>query len=910
MVLHLSKPDQDMANQASNNNHNQKGHDIFKVSPNPADDSLKTTAEKRFEYGIHGLIEDYRNGNPDCKNDIMRYLLTSIQPSALNPISCLVPLCKAWSPENRGLLVELLGALLPSTRITWIPDPKVTKSMDPLAVLLAIAKHKRSVIVLVRVLVEYCLAHTNRFNNLTFLSPLFASMPGIMEYYSEDALEYIGRIAYIQTKHPTSIWKNHVCCQKIAPFRFSIWSRIRRVWMSALDIKREASSNSIMQLKFKTDNDRDNEDNLKKPGSRNRRFWMSALDFKREANSNSIMQHNLKTDNDGDNEDNLEKMVFMATFDALWFDRNRNNNTRKWIQGGEASGKGGGGEGMEGTSEKEGVVEKKSVGVRQRLSRCMSGIAFDEGLVQDKTSWWKVVAEFLSPRAIECYDFSLEFLDNPAIAALVTFKWETIGFMYWFLRFFCQCIYYILIITAVLTQVYSPEPSKLYGVFVTIIVIGVVFVFLEILQAMTDVKRYIKSHYNFVDVLELRISRSVCKYVTIVQQAVSEIFVFIVIVAGFMMAFTITILHMLRSCPYEGCIQGKTKFPSHLLGGLYTTAFFLSGRFDAVSDELDANMSNDWALRLVMVTFLVSISILMMNVLIALINVAFAKGDDSWRLVWIQSRLRYIESAENLSYRIPGFRRNYDWFPNQVYFTATDEERRAYLKKYPKSRRDDPPLPPPPPPHSKSVSTREEDENSELGTPTVRLGGIGDDLTGAGVGRASLDSPGALGSPFNTPTNWQVNRMSQESSIGRARSESDSSMRGRGTIGQGESSERHRMAEELGWGGEVNVVAGKQEQKQEQEMGKGKGNGTKEEEASDKDIDPTVLLEFFNKLENRVEGVLLQAQQQALESQRWALESQRQMELNRQISQQQMQALIDRMIQLTLSLPASSSSFL
>ncbi|KAK3831085.1 MAG: hypothetical protein J3R72DRAFT_248371 [Linnemannia gamsii] len=758
-------------------------YDVLTVPPRKKDETVKTTEAERLEYGIFSLIDEYRNGDHDSKNSITRYLLTCIRASTLNPVSCLVPLCKAWSPKNRDLLLELVGALLPKKEITWIPDPKAAKSMDPLAALLTVAKDKRSAIVLIRVLVEYCFAHTTESKNLTFLSPLFASMPGIMEYYREDALEYIGRIAYIPTNHPTYIWKNHVPYQKIAPFRFPLWNFIRCVRMSRSDIRREANSNPIMQFKF-------------------------------------------KTDTDGDNEDNLEKPVFMATFDALWFYRNRDEDSKKQVQGGDAYGKGDCG------------GEKGSVGDRQRLSRLMSTFAFSEGLAQDKTTWWKalyplVLGKFLtySPPVIECHDFSLEFLDNPAIVALVTFKWETIGFVYWFQRFFCQCIYYILVVAATLAQVYHPEPSKLYGIFVTIIVIGVAFVYLEILQAIRDVRRHVTSPYNLVDafafilppvasamqlhfirtqdttgnnralsfsvlvifihiVLELRISRSVCKYVSIIQRAVSEIYVFLVIVAGCIMAFNITILHMLRSCPYEGCTRDITKYPIHFLGGLSTTVFFLSGRFDAVSDELDASKSKDWAFQLVMFTFLISASILMMNVLIALINVAFTKGDDRWRLMWIQSRLRYIESAENMSYLLPGFRLNYELFPNQIYFTATDKDQKAYLKKHPKSR-------------------HEEDNKGEPEPLKARFGRNEDEheLTGVGVDRASLNRPRAHHVPFTSLRSWRDSEMPQESLIVRVRGGSDNSRQRRGTTETGESRDGLGITEKVGSAGKV-ITAG------------------------------------------------------------------------------------------------------
>lgn len=69
-------------------------------------------------------------------------------------------------------------------------------------------------------------------------------------------------------------------------------------------------------------------------------------------------------------------------------------------------------------------------------------------------------------------------------------------------------------------------------------------------------------------------------------------------------------------------------------------------------------------------------------IFLALINVAFAKGGDSWRLVWIESRLQYIESAENMSYYIPGFRETYDVFPETIYYTATDMQVKEYQDKY------------------------------------------------------------------------------------------------------------------------------------------------------------------------------------------------------------------------------------
>ncbi|KAI7820812.1 hypothetical protein BC939DRAFT_217958 [Gamsiella multidivaricata] len=61
--------------------------------------------------------------------------------------------------------------------------------------------------------------------------------------------------------------------------------------------------------------------------------------------------------------------------------------------------------------------------------------------------------------AVECHDFSLQMLDNPAIAALVEYKWNTIGYIHWLMRFLWQCIYYLLVLVAVFMQ-----PAPLYFV--------------------------------------------------------------------------------------------------------------------------------------------------------------------------------------------------------------------------------------------------------------------------------------------------------------------------------------------------------------------------------------------------------------------------------------------------------------
>lgn len=67
---------------------------------------------------------------------------------------------------------------------------------------------------------------------------------------------------------------------------------------------------------------------------------------------------------------------------------------------------------------------------------------------------------------------------------------NTIGVWYWLFRFVFQCIYYSLVLTAAILQVYLSDPSIVFGVFIAIIVMAAVFVSLEVLQAARGWEKY------------------------------------------------------------------------------------------------------------------------------------------------------------------------------------------------------------------------------------------------------------------------------------------------------------------------------------------------------------------------------------------------------------------------------------
>lgn len=79
---------------------------------------------------------------------------------------------------------------------------------------------------------------------------------------------------------------------------------------------------------------------------------------------------------------------------------------------------------------------------------------------------------------------------------------NTIGYSYWFFRFMSQCIFYFLVFFAAVFQVYDRNnPNPTIGHFIAILVLGAIFLWLELLQAIRSWHRYKRSSYNMLDLV-------------------------------------------------------------------------------------------------------------------------------------------------------------------------------------------------------------------------------------------------------------------------------------------------------------------------------------------------------------------------------------------------------------------------
>ncbi|KAF9436903.1 hypothetical protein BGZ76_002625 [Entomortierella beljakovae] len=264
-----------------------------------------------------------------------------------------------------------------------------------------------------------------------------------------------------------------------------------------------------------------------------------------------------------------------------------------------------------------------------------------------------------TPTTVECHNFSIDMLDNPAIRALVEYKWNTIGFNYWVSRSTYNIIdimTYSLALVGSIDQYTREEEERGHP---EILSFTLIFAALQFM-------------------FELRVNRGVCKFVTIIIQVISRIRIFFFISIGGILAFSTAILHLLKSVPIGSTeTVDSADFPKNY--------YKAAGVYDPIADLfLDAGPDDkdNWMFLTMMILNFSFAGIIILNVLIALINVAFSEGDETWQQVWLENKMFIIEAAENMTYHIPDYRKYYACrFPREIYYSVRDRDTKYKYEK-------------------------------------------------------------------------------------------------------------------------------------------------------------------------------------------------------------------------------------
>ncbi|KAF9920338.1 hypothetical protein FBU30_009848 [Linnemannia zychae] len=614
--------------------------------------SMSLQLSQPFFYGLTPMLRIYELSDPVLRQTIVRYYgkyLNTYFKINDHHENILFHFSSLWGTGFNRYTGDFLRDLLFYSGYNWVPQPDTSIRYNPLNKFIEWVDETPSAIKMVETIVDYCISRAKAENDLVLLDPIRQCLPTLLDpkkSYSDIALKVYREIAFFPVQGQEFIIQHFALASPVS----SRWTLKGCPWGLHQD------KDQVMQLELE-----------KVPNP-------PEGPFTRE--------------------------IFQASFDFLWRRTNGEEAPKK---------------------------PKKRHAVKELFSWPIA--------------IWTMILRKCRLRyiaTIECHPFEHEVLDNPALIAMVEFKWNTIGFYYWLVRFLGQLLYYTLVIMAVFFQIYGNTrieevqvtPDEIQnnlvidlgpmGLFVAIIPIALLFLWLEFIQFLKDRRGYFRSIYNIVDLLAfilplagaidqilaiygvnkpegnssllsfsvliiflhflfaLRVFQLMCHFVSIIIRAIYSIRIFFFVFGAGLLAFSIAILHLLYACidPVH-CKYYNENFSHSLLRSLSMTYFMLGGNYDQIGDGFT---SNSIAFHLMMMLFFFFSVILMLNVLIALVNGAINDGDITWRLDWLEYRMGYVESAENMSYEVPGFRDNHKYFPDTIYYTNTALKVREYTK--------------------------------------------------------------------------------------------------------------------------------------------------------------------------------------------------------------------------------------
>ncbi|KAF8980464.1 hypothetical protein BGZ52_003913, partial [Haplosporangium bisporale] len=328
---------------------------------------------------------------------------------------------------------------------------------------------------------------------------------------------------------------------------------------------------------------------------------------------------------------------------------------------------------------------------------------------------------------------TLETFDNPAIMAVMTYKWTRFARYFWCVRLLFQFAYESLVLGITVVQLFGnvDRRANMQPGYIAVIILGYMLLHLEFQQMRGGIRRYFSSPYNYVDlgaytipmiasglliadhesadaqralsfavvliylhfIFELRVFKSVCKVVTIVVNILLEIPAFFAIMAIFILSFAHSINHLTEvnfravDCQLDPadamspsvCNTKRSEFPTNYFQSVSATYFFMTGNYSPVATSL---MNGHWTSQLMVGLFFFLTAMLMMNVVIALMNGVYSDAVIAAEQTWLRNRIELVASAENLTYFLPFFRDRFDYFPKYIYYTATENQVAEYKKTY------------------------------------------------------------------------------------------------------------------------------------------------------------------------------------------------------------------------------------
>ncbi|KAF9929770.1 hypothetical protein BGZ67_006144 [Mortierella alpina] len=185
---------------------------------------------------------------------------------------------------------------------------------------------------------------------------------------------------------------------------------------------------------------------------------------------------------------------------------------------------------------------------------------------------------------------------------------------------------------------------------------------------------------------ELRVVKQLGIVVNIILNITHRIVWFFLIFGLFLVSFTHALLHLLHTrryrpeCEQDGCTGDGhlDTYPTDVFQALSATYFFVAGQYDVVEVSFK---EPDVGFHIMMVIFFFFTAILLLNILIALMNDAFTESRDQGQLAWLKQWSEVIAEVE-IFLMTQGTRQNRNYFPDYIYYGASEQEAETYESKY------------------------------------------------------------------------------------------------------------------------------------------------------------------------------------------------------------------------------------
>ncbi|KAF9951463.1 hypothetical protein BGZ72_007027 [Mortierella alpina] len=286
-----------------------------------------------------------------------------------------------------------------------------------------------------------------------------------------------------------------------------------------------------------------------------------------------------------------------------------------------------------------------------------------------------------------------DFFDSPAMVATLDFKWHKFGFKYWLSRFSTVLTFFVLVSLITAMQIHTASPDRdnpgppssdaiarrylrsWRPVFEVTIAIGFALILYEVMQFFDSPRKYISVPYNYMDLAAYVMPVVGCFMFLEMGNAREGIDPAkdggpnqIWVMSFGILALYMNILFELRVVKQLGIVVNIILNITRRIAGQY--------------DVLEVSFKEpDVGFHLMMVIFFFFTAILLLNILIALMNDAFTESRDQGQLAWLKQWSEVIAEVE-IFLMTQGTRQNRNYFPDYIYYGASEQEAEKYESKY------------------------------------------------------------------------------------------------------------------------------------------------------------------------------------------------------------------------------------